>query len=105
MSDQSSVIPEGGLWAILELMGHRRIAGFVQQVEVFGAAMCRIDIPAADGKMTTQLYGGSSIYCLTPTTEEIARRLAAQNQPRPVSPYELLPPPRTERDEDDCYSQ
>lgn len=77
-------------WAILELMGHRRLAGYVTQVEMFSKIMCRIDIPSGDD-MVTQFYGGDSVYCLTPTTEEIAKGLAAKLQPTPVRRYELPP--------------
>jgi hypothetical protein len=42
---------------------------------------------------TTVYFGGSSVYRLTPTTEEVARAVAKDNQPRPVSLYEL-PRPR-----------
>lgn len=30
-------------WAIVELMGHRRLAGFVREVSMFGASMLRLD--------------------------------------------------------------
>lgn len=86
-------------WAILELMGHRRLGGMVEQVEFAGAAMVRIDVylPGKDTPEMTQLYGGSAIYCLTPTTEEIARGIAARNCPQPVTRYEL-PAPEPERE-------
>ena len=32
-------------WAIVEVMGHNRFAGFVQQVPMGGAAMIRVDVP------------------------------------------------------------
>jgi hypothetical protein len=32
-------------WAIVEVMGHNRFAGYVQQVPMGGAAMIRIDVP------------------------------------------------------------
>jgi hypothetical protein len=32
-------------WAIVELMGHRRLGGYVRAVELAGAAMLRIDVP------------------------------------------------------------
>lgn len=76
-------------WAILELMGHRRIGGFVSEVSMFGTAMLRIDIPGDDGVVMTQFYSGSSIYCLTPTTEAMARAVAAHNTPVPVQRWEL----------------
>lgn len=88
-------------WAILELMGHRRLGGYVRQVEMFGAAMCRLDVPgAAEGEIAaTQFYGGSLIYCLTPTTESLARAVAVRNQPAPVQRWELPSPRGDEEDE------
>ena len=32
-------------WAILELMGHRRLGGLVTEQEIAGAAFLRIDVP------------------------------------------------------------
>lgn len=82
-------------WAILELMGHVKLAGRVTEEEHFGAKLGRIDIPRADGGFTTQFFGGGSVYRLTPTTEEIARHIAQNNQPRPVQVWELPAPGRT----------
>ena len=82
-------------WAIVELMGHRRLAGFVTEEEHFGTAMLRLDVHGLDDTArpgVTQLYGGSSVYCVTPTTEDIARRLGERSAPVPVSRYELEPP-------------
>lgn len=90
-------------WCILELMGHRRLGGYVRQQEIAGAAMLRIDVPDGD-KSATQFYAAGALYCLTPTTEAIARAVAAANRPAPVQRWEL-PPPREaatdEQDEDD----
>jgi hypothetical protein len=83
-------------WAILELMGHVRVAGRVTEEERFGCRMGRIDIPTADGGFVTQWFGGSSVYRLTPTTEEIARTVATNCNPAPVGTWELtrvLPAP------------
>lgn len=77
-------------WAIVELMGHRRIAGRVSQAEQYGTAMLRIDVPSEKPEeFQTQFYGGTSIYCLTPTTEDIARRVAARSRPSPVHAWEF----------------
>lgn len=80
------------MWAILELMGHRRLGGYVRETTIAGAGLLRIDIPMADGKTATQFYPPSALYCLTPTTEEIARVVALANQPAPVSRWELPAP-------------
>jgi hypothetical protein len=70
-------------WAILELMGHRKLAGNIS----FVLGLLRIDIPCEPA--VTQFYGMPAIYCFTPTTEEIARGLAAKINTAPVSRYEL----------------
>jgi len=76
-------------WAVLELMGHRRLAGKVTDAVIGGGAFLRIDIPGKNGQQTTQYYSPGSVYCITPTTEEIARAVAAQNEPAPVYRWEL----------------
>ncbi|MFH0899046.1 MAG: hypothetical protein V2A73_00300, partial [Pseudomonadota bacterium] len=63
-------------WAILELLGHRRLAGYVTEQEIAGAGLLRIDVPGDDGVVATQFYSPASLYCMTPTTEEIARAVA-----------------------------
>lgn len=80
-------------WAILELMGHRRLGGYVRSVELAGVGLFRIDVPAAGSEdMTTQFYAPSALYCLTPTTEELVREFARRNQPEPVHRWELPAP-------------
>lgn len=76
-------------WAILELMGHRRLAGKVLESNIAGGVFLRIDIPDKDNKMTTQYYSPASVYCITPTTEDIARTIAIQNQPEPAYKWEF----------------
>ncbi len=74
-------------WAIVELMGHRRLAGYLREVEIAGRGFLRLDIP---GEATaTQLYNPASVYAITPTSEETARRVAALSQPAPVQQWEL----------------
>lgn len=81
-------------WAILELMGHRRLGGYVAEATVAGAGFLRIDVPGDDsgegeGTEATQFYSPSSVYCLTPVTKEMARAVAARNRPQPVRRWEL----------------
>lgn len=108
MSTEQADTFEG--WAILELMGHRRLAGYVKQVDLAGAGFLRLDVPGdmlaghVDGAWggATQFYPPSSVYCLTPTTEDVARRLAARARPEPVSRWELpeLPAAADDGDKD-----
>lgn len=88
-------------WAIVELMGHRRLAGYVTEVELAGAGMLRLDVPGfihtettgeqEERGQATQFYSAAALYCLTPTTEEMARRIAELSRPQPVHPWELRP--------------
>lgn len=76
-------------YAILELMGHRRLAGRLSEATIAGANFVRIDIPGADGVVATQFYSPQAVYAITPTTEAIARSVALHNQPEPVRMWEL----------------
>jgi hypothetical protein len=76
-------------YAFLELMGHRKLAGLVQEVEIAGGKFLRIDVPDREGKLTTQFYSPSSIYCITPTTEAMVKAYAERNSAAPVHRYEL----------------
>lgn len=88
-------------WAILELMGHRRLAGWVSEQTLAGTAFIRLDIPAdgddagatydpdQDSYVATQLYSPAALYCLTPTTKDMALAVARHNRPTPVQRWEL----------------
>lgn len=77
-------------WAILELMGHRRLAGVVTEQSIGGSSFIRIDVPG-DGEFmkATQFYNPNAIYCITPTTETIARKIAERDSLQPVQRWEL----------------
>lgn len=81
-------------WAIVELMGHAKIAGLVTEQAVAGGAFLRVDVPGpGDEWIMTKLYGASAVYCITPVTEDLARRAArAISAPRPVTRWELPEP-------------
>jgi len=78
-------------WTILELMGHRRLAGYVREVVIAGAGFLRLDVPSdvVPGFVATQFYPPSSVYCMTPVTETVARAVAAIAQPEPATRWEL----------------
>lgn len=108
MTDQKATF-EG--WAIVELLGHRKLAGYVREAQIAGHGMLRIDVPRAgvrpsdqfteddgtSGVVATQFYPPTALYCLTPCTEDLARRVAASAQPAPVTRWELPPAAREEQ--------
>lgn len=89
-------------WAIVELMGHRVIAGRVSEVSQYGAAQLRVDVPGKDGAAAiTQFYGGSAIYALTPCDEAAARRVLARRYDLPEPVRLALPAVEAEAPDDD----
>jgi hypothetical protein len=112
-------MPENGFngWAIVECMGHRRLAGKVTETTVAGQGMLRVDVPAVAATTYspavpefTQFVAPSSLYALTPCTEEVARAAAAASRSSPVTALNLqlaLPAPAGDRgvDDDDDVGQ
>lgn len=73
-------------WAVLELMGHQRALGYVEEVTVAGAGFLQITTPAREGEEPrVRIVSPSSIYAINPTTEERIRT-------------HLYPPARAELD-------
>lgn len=79
-------------WAIVEMLGHKTLAGRVSEETLFGQTLMRIDIPEGGehGQDLTQWYGPSSIYCFTKCSEHVARQVA-QTIDRPSWAYNLRP--------------
>lgn len=76
-------------WAVIEVMGHKRYAGFVTEQTVAGAAFVRVDVPECeDLPAFTKLLGAGSIYAITPCTEETAKAFAAKLRERAFKTYE-----------------
>jgi hypothetical protein len=70
-------------WVVLELMGHRRLGGYLTEQEVGGVNFLRLEIPA------------------TPTTAAIAKACAKANHPAPIHRWELPPASREGQVEDE----
>ena len=98
MTDQHAPAFEG--WAILELMGHRRLAGHLTEAQIGGTTFLRLDIPARDGQgdVATQYYAPAAVYAITPTGEATARLVAAASRIEPVTRWELPTPDHDEED-------
>lgn len=79
-------------WALLELMGHRKLAGKVSEETIASQTFIRIDIYSSENKIElTQYYNASAVYCMTPTTKEIAINFSKRNITIPITKWELLP--------------
>lgn len=72
-------------WGILELMGRKVVAGYISDV---GKPLVRIDVPTTQFcEAFTQFYGEGSIYAITFTSEEVARKCAEDYRVNPISVY------------------
>jgi hypothetical protein len=101
-------------WGVVEVMGHKKFAGHITEQVIAGSALVRVDVPevvVVDYNRVersfapfTKLIGVSSVYAITPTTEEIARAMATQiakydGDPLPVRiPAERQLPASTDDD-------
>jgi hypothetical protein len=86
--DRMNELPEISNYAIVEIMGHKVVAGLVSKSEMFGGAMLRVDVPAtSEYPAFTQFYGTASIYAITFVSEEVAKRTAEHAAVNPVSVY------------------
>jgi hypothetical protein len=77
-------------WAVIELMGHQRIAGRVSEEEIAGAKLLRVDVPQTEQRGAfTKYYSAGAVYCITPATEEDATKAAEHFAVDAVPPYVL----------------
>lgn len=117
MSTETQASFEG--WAIVEVFGHQRYAGFVT-TEAFGqAVLFRVDVPPLaerervtkhygyddDGKAVppgstvkesavqgyTKFFGPGAIYAMTPCTQDAAEKAVESMQSRKVSVVSIPP--------------
>lgn len=96
-------------WAVVEMLGFKKLAGLVTEQVLAGASLVRVDVPETIHRRDVGGFGGhvvetkpaytkfigvGSIYCITPTTEETARKCATVlerwNDPIPVDMPKLL---------------
>lgn len=84
-------------YAIVEVMGHRSFAGLVTEHIVAGKGFVRIDVPEdrtvgyAVVPAYTKIFGTDAIYCISPCSEDAARKCA--NGGAVWSGAKLLTPP------------
>jgi hypothetical protein len=87
--------PELKSWALVELFGHQRIVGFLSQQTFGTGVLFRVDVPdlVKDGKVVrdgfTRYFGISSIYSITPISEQAVRELLPHVDGTPARPMSL----------------
>ena len=79
---------EQGSWVVLELFGHKVVAGYMSRDESLGAPLIRLDVPATSRyPQFSRHYNTSAIYSISYVSEIVARYTAESLQENPISVY------------------
>jgi hypothetical protein len=71
-----------GTFAIVELFGHTKIAGYVSEEMVVGVPMLQIAVPGSEGRQPfIRYYGAKTIFSITPVSEQTVNRFLDCYQP------------------------
>jgi len=103
MSEENGTkAPAAGMWAIVEIFGHQRIAGWMTEQTIAGHGFIRVDVPEIRNEhkdATTieggviaahsKLFGPGAIYAINPVDEALARIAAKNIRHAPVTPFGL----------------
>jgi hypothetical protein len=80
-------------FAVVEMMGHRKIAGAIKQSELAPGALIRVDVFGSNGEIErTEHVGSSAIYDITICSEQTAKAVAIANNPQPSFAYDVMKP-------------
>ena len=100
-------------WALVELFGHAKIAGYLTEQSIGGTNMIRVDVPATDKQPAfTRLFGSAAIYSINPVDEVTAKFYADRLDQKPIQIWDVkemlkkndltaLPAPHIDHDLDD----
>jgi hypothetical protein len=77
-------------WALVELLGHTRMAGLVSEQNIAGGAMLRIDVPETENNIAfSRIVSVNAIYAINPITEESAKIIAANHSFKPIEAWDI----------------
>lgn len=75
-------------WAIVELFGHKKMAGRVCEETIGGCSFVRIDVPKTkNAPAWSKLLGQGAIYGITITDENTAKLCAESYNPEPMDKW------------------
>lgn len=79
-------------WAIVEVFGHEKYAGYVENLQIGGTSMLRIEVPETGGEYPlpgfTKIFNPSSVFSITPVSEDYAKEMANRLKKHPITAYE-----------------
>ncbi len=77
-----------GTWVILELFGHKVVAGYLTRDETLGAPLLRLDVPKTSRfPAFTRHYHPNAVYSISYVGEEAAAYTAESISENPISIY------------------
>lgn len=76
-------------WAIVSLMGHQQLAGFLDEYTMGGCNFLSLTVPETPKQpQWTRLFKDNSIYSIDPCTEEVAKWKAEQLEVAPITVWD-----------------
>jgi hypothetical protein len=76
--------------AIIELMGHQRIAGHVTEIQMGGHSFLQVDVPETKSVPAfTRILSPSAIYAINPCTAEMAQMAAESIKSKPIMEFDM----------------
>jgi hypothetical protein len=81
-------------WAVIELFGHQKAAGYVTEATIAGSGFLRVDVPESLGGRPayTRYLGPSAVYSVLPVPEAVARAYAENMYQEPIRAWQLALP-------------
>lgn len=77
-------------YAIVELMGHQQMAGFVTEQSFGPASFFRVTVPeTTEGPSFDRILNPAAIYAINPVSEEVARARAEQIKFKPLTGWDI----------------
>ena len=78
------------IWALVELMGHNKIAGRVTEHKFGNQSMLRVDVPAVNNLPAfSKIIAVNAVYAINPLTEQDATEYAEQLKAKPLDVWDM----------------
>lgn len=77
-------------WALVEIMGHIKVAGMATTMNFGNTVMLKVDIPETQYQPSfSRMFGMSSIFSIIPVDEKTARLHAESYRSSPILSYDV----------------
>lgn len=83
--------PKKEFWAIVSLMGHQQIAGYLEEEQIAGHGMIKITVPELDPARPKfcRFIEPKAVYSIDPVSEEVATARAKQIDYKPIDSWDI----------------